>query len=166
MFCSFLNQSFLNFIIYHLSIHFLTIYLMQVNWLYCLDPHLGRFDYSSLPQQASMEILIDGITNREKLCGNKDEPKDIKEWKKVTLNEKGEVTEIKWGFLGLIGVIFLQWLPSTVRVFDLWNNFLTGTIDLCHLPETLNIIDTSFNTFNGTLNLENLPISHKRALLS
>ena len=42
---------------------------------------LGRLDYASLSQQALMEMVIEGIANKEKICGDADEPKDIEEWK-------------------------------------------------------------------------------------
>ena len=32
-----------------------------------------------------MEIAISGIMNKEMICGDADEPKDIDEWKGVTL---------------------------------------------------------------------------------
>ena len=42
---------------------------------------LGRLDYASLSPQALMEMVIEGIANKEKICGDADEPKDIEEWK-------------------------------------------------------------------------------------
>ena len=34
------------------------------------DPSLGRLDYASLSQQALMEMVIEGIANKEKICGD------------------------------------------------------------------------------------------------
>ena len=47
------------------------------------DPSLGRVDRASLPQQALMEMVIEGIANKEKICGDADEPKDIEEWSAI-----------------------------------------------------------------------------------
>ena len=58
-----------------------------------VDPSLGRVDNESLPQQALMEMVIYGIKNKEAICGNPDEKKDIEEWKGVEI-EDGEVVEI------------------------------------------------------------------------
>ena len=43
---------------------------------------------------------IYGITNKEEICGDADEPKDIEEWKGVSI-EDGEVVAIMWGELDL-----------------------------------------------------------------
>ncbi|KNH04683.1 hypothetical protein XU18_4121 [Perkinsela sp. CCAP 1560/4] len=89
------------------------------------DPSLGRVDKESLPQQALMEMVIDGVKNKEAICGDVDEPKDIKEWKGVGI-EGGKVVEIEWEEFRLRGSLDLQWLPSSVRKFLVrWNN-LTG----------------------------------------
>ena len=55
-----------------------------------LPQHCGRFAWqssrrASLPQQALMEMLIYGITNKEEICGDADEPNDIEEWKCVEI---------------------------------------------------------------------------------
>ncbi|KNH08124.1 hypothetical protein XU18_1290 [Perkinsela sp. CCAP 1560/4] len=60
-----------------------------------VDSSLGRLDYASLSQQALMDMVIDGITNKEVICGDPDEPTDIEEWKGVII-EDGEVVEIAW----------------------------------------------------------------------
>ena len=43
-----------------------------------------------------MEMVIEGITNKMKICGDDDEPKDIEEWEGVTI-EDGKVVNIDWG---------------------------------------------------------------------
>ncbi|KNH04860.1 hypothetical protein XU18_3985 [Perkinsela sp. CCAP 1560/4] len=67
----------------------------ELVFLDTVDPSLGRVDLESLPQQALMEMVIEGIANKEKICGDVDEPKDIEEWKGVTV-EDGQVVEINW----------------------------------------------------------------------
>ena len=49
-----------------------------------------------------MEIVIDGITNKQKICGDANEPKDIEEWNGVEI-EDGEVVEIDWEEFDLKG---------------------------------------------------------------
>ena len=74
----------------------------QFLFLDAVDPSLSRVDYESLPQQALMEIVIDGITNKQKICGDANEPKDIEEWNGVEI-EDGEVVEIDWEEFDLKG---------------------------------------------------------------
>ena len=117
----------------------------ELVFLDAVDPSLGRVDLESLPQQALMEMVIEGITNKRKICGDADEPKDIEEWKRVSI-EDGQVVEIDWSLFALEGSLHLEWLPSTVREFGVtWNRF-TGTLDLASLPtsmEAINLLDRS-----------------------
>ena len=57
----------------------------ELIFLNTADPSLGRVDRASVPQQALMEMLIEGITNKEEICGDADEPNDIEEWKCVEI---------------------------------------------------------------------------------
>ena len=72
----------------------------ELLFLHAVDPSIGRVDRASLPQQALMEMLIEGITNKEKICGHVDEPRDIEVWKGVSI-EDGEVVEIDWSLFDL-----------------------------------------------------------------
>ncbi|KNH04620.1 hypothetical protein XU18_4188 [Perkinsela sp. CCAP 1560/4] len=120
------------------------------------DSSLGRVDYNSLPQQALMEMVIDGITNKVKICGDIDEPRDIEEWKRVEI-EDGEVTEIDWYQFDIEGSLHLEWLPSSVRKFEATSNRLTGTLDLASLPTSMEWLDLAHNAFTGSIGLEALP---------
>ncbi|KNH05573.1 hypothetical protein XU18_3544, partial [Perkinsela sp. CCAP 1560/4] len=88
------------------------------------DSSLGRVDHESLSQQALMEMVIGEITNKEVICGDVDEPKDIEEWKGVTI-EDGEVVAIGWRRFMIRGSLHLERLPSSVREFDATSNLLT-----------------------------------------
>ena len=89
-------------------------------------------DYASLSQQALMEMVIEGITNKDRICGYVDEPKDIEEWKGVEI-EDGGVVEIHWDRYCLEGSLYLEWLPPSVRkVLVGWNN-LTANPTKGHL---------------------------------
>ncbi|KNH06903.1 hypothetical protein XU18_2334 [Perkinsela sp. CCAP 1560/4] len=74
----------------------------QFLFLGTVDPSVGRVDHESLAQQALMEMVIDGITNKEEICGDADEPKDIEKWKGVIIKD-GEVVEIDWEEFDLKG---------------------------------------------------------------
>ena len=90
-----------------------------------VDPSLGRVDLESLPQQALMEMVIEGIANKEKICGYVDEPKDIEEWKGVSI-EDGQVVEIDWEQLYLEGSLHVAWLPRSARKFTVFFNHFSG----------------------------------------
>ena len=91
----------------------------ELVFLNTVDPLLGRLDYASLSEQAVMEMVIEGITNKEKIRG------DIEEWKGVAI-EEGEVVAIGWRQFKLEGSLHLEWLPSSVREFDATGNHLTA----------------------------------------
>ena len=67
----------------------------ELVFLDALDSSLGRVDHESLSQQALMEMVIEGITNKRKICGDADEPNGIEEWKRVTVEDE-EVVVIDW----------------------------------------------------------------------
>ena len=96
------------------------------------DSSLGRVDHESLSQQALMEMVIGEITNKEVICGDVDEPKDIEEWKGVTI-EDGEVVAIGWRRFMIRGSLHLERLPSSVREFDATSNLLTANPTKGHL---------------------------------
>ncbi|KNH08658.1 hypothetical protein XU18_0855 [Perkinsela sp. CCAP 1560/4] len=121
-----------------------------------VDSAFGRVDRESLPQQALMEMVIQGITNKEDICCNVVEPKDVEEWIGVPI-EDGEVVEIEWINYDLEGSVHLAWLPSSGRIFAAINNLLTGTVDWAFLPTSMEILDLALNAFTGSICLERLP---------
>ena len=61
---------------------------MRVELLfYAVDPSLGRVDHESLPQQALMEMVIEGKTNNEEICG------DVQ----YSSSKRTQKTERTWG---------------------------------------------------------------------
>ncbi|KNH06871.1 hypothetical protein XU18_2344 [Perkinsela sp. CCAP 1560/4] len=121
-----------------------------------VDSSLGRVDHGSFSHQTLMEMVIEGITNTERICGEGDEPIDIHEWGGVTV-EGGEVVEIEWIKYYLKGSVHLGWLPSSVTKCVLVMNHLTGTLDLASLPTSMETLDLDYNAFTGSICLETLP---------
>ena len=115
-----------------------------------VGPSLGRVDYVSLPQQALTEMVIEGMTSKENICGDHDGPKDIEEWKGVEI-EDGEVAEIKWYPSYLEGLLNWNCLPSSVKKF-----VLTGVpLILASLPTPMEKLILAYNSFTGSIDLEN-----------
>ena len=120
----------------------------ELLFLNTVDPSLGRVDHDSFSHQTLMEMVIEGITNREKVCGDFAEPKDIEEWKGVEI-EDGKVAEIDWDHFDMEGSLHLEWLPSSVRKFTMFQSRLTGTLDLASLPISMKELDLGFNAFTA-----------------
>ncbi|KNH04093.1 hypothetical protein XU18_3982 [Perkinsela sp. CCAP 1560/4] len=118
------------------------------------DPSLGRVDHE---QQRLIKMVIDRITNKEKICGDVDESAGIQEWKGIEIKD-GEVVDIEWGGFRLRGSLHLQWLPSSVRKLSIFFNRFTGTVDLASLPNSMNCIYLAFNTFTGSIGLKRLQL--------
>ena len=154
------------------------------------DPALGRFDHASLSPQAVMEMLIEGLEDVDKICGSREEPKDISDWKGVNVDEDtGEVTEIDWDYLELKGSLDWKWLPSSLLLFGAsWNGFsgsfdsnclqpslqtlflfmnaFTGSLDLCNLHDGMELFDMGHNHLTGSIDLRYLPQSMKELTLN
>ena len=149
--------------------------------------HLGRLDYASLSQEILMELLIEHIEKKEKITTEDDT--DIESWNGITCNEHGDVMRVNWGFLNIRGKIDLQWLPSTIKYFqisgnsfkgsadfsrlptklesvELGGNSLDGAIDLTALPESLVTLTAQYNNFSGSLELTSLPDALKHLYLN
>ncbi|KNH00533.1 leucine-rich repeat protein [Perkinsela sp. CCAP 1560/4] len=128
----------------------------ELLFLSTVDPSLGRVDHDSFSHQTLMEMVIDGITNKEKVCGDFAEPKDIEEWEGVEI-EDGKVAKIDWDHFDMERSLHLEWLPSSVRKCTMFQSRLTGTLDLASLPISMKELDLGFNAFTGSINLERLP---------
>ncbi|KNH04690.1 hypothetical protein XU18_4128 [Perkinsela sp. CCAP 1560/4] len=120
----------------------------ELIFLESVDPSLGRVDRESLPQQAFMEMVIDGIMNKQKICGDANEPKDSEEWIGVTVEDE-EVVSIRWRQFKLEGSLHLEWLPSSVMEFDATDNNLTGSLDWASLPTSLKKLNLAGNQFSA-----------------
>ena len=163
-----------------------TIFL-PASSLDCL--HLGRLDYSTLPQQALMELLVHSLPDRDAFEDENDHFSDITEWEGVTCEDGQRVVAIRWGARMFIGTLDLQWLPRTLRTFDvasnafsgsvqcrllplalrhfvLTDNGFMGSVDLTRLPPALVSFVLTDNVFSGTLNLSKLPTALQNLGLS
>ena len=148
----------------------------------CVDDGIGKFDRSMLSQQDLMELFIFGLNKPEEVCGSRDDPDDVCEWKGVKCNAGGEVEEFHWicktengtgtpGFEflpcsmktlrifmnALSGTIQLADLPGKIEVVYLYDNQMTGSLNLDRLPATVRTLNLSENKYTGDISLENLP---------
>ena len=60
---------------------------VELLFLHGVDPSIGRVERESLPQQALMEMVIEGKTNKEEICG------DVQ----YSSSKRTQKTERAWG---------------------------------------------------------------------
>ena len=111
------------------------------------DDGVSKFDRSTHPQQNLMEFFIFGFDEPEKLCGNRDDPDDVSEWKGVKCNANGEVEVFKWNNKQQAGTLGCEFLPCSMKKLQMWRNALSGTIQLDDLPGKIEVV----HLFNNKL---------------
>ena len=101
----------------------------------CADDGIGRFDRSTASQQSLMELFIFGLNQPEKICGSREDPDDVCEWKGVKCNAGGEVEEFKWRckYQHGTGTVGFEFLPWSIRNLVMWNNALSANPTKGHL---------------------------------
>mmetsp|Transcript_8016 Transcript_8016/g.12128 ORF Transcript_8016/g.12128 Transcript_8016/m.12128 type:complete len:82 (-) Transcript_8016:3-248(-) len=75
--------------------------------LLSVDPSLGRFNKFSLSQQQICEFLIEGITDKWKMCGD-DIHKDIHEWQGLYFKKNDEIIEVSAIYKNMEGSLALE----------------------------------------------------------
>ena len=96
----------------------------------CADDGIGKCDRSTLSQQALMELFIFGLNESEKICGSRDDPDDVCEWKGVTCNADRDIEKFEWinKHKDGTGTLVLEFLPWSMKLFRVCSNALSGTI--------------------------------------
>ena len=124
-----------------------------------VDSALGRLDYHSLPHQALMEMLIDGMEE-----GQVDEYKDengnlidVCEWRGIECaDDRVEFLHISYKWFTEKRFPF-EFIPPRVDLCEAEGCNLHGTLDTAVLPSGLEVFDVSVNELYGTLNLKSFP---------
>ena len=142
-------------------------------------PGAGRFTRESVSQQTAMEMLCAGSADLQRIQNADGEFTDIQTWKGLKFDSDGNITEIvfrpnrrlglfcdsdeeedtddSFPAIGRGGALDLQWIPHSVRVFDVHDLALHGTVDTMVFPRQLERLILSANEFEGELNLAGLP---------
>ena len=131
----------------------------------------GRCNIASLSQQTLMELLVANVSDSEAFKDASGDFLDIYDWKGVKLNENDEVISIDWeiDFLASIfegdyqpalmmgGDIDFQFLPSTLKEFNIDGVSLSGTVNTHSLPRGLTEFMVSENRLHGGIDTAGLP---------
>ena len=125
------------------------------------ESSLLRVNKSNFPQSIQMELLVQGLNDRNLFCDEDGSFLEVESWAEVEVKESC-IESIDWStFIGAFfpggGTIALDWIPDTVRVFEVWTNALEGTLNTRLLPNALRYFDVSENKLSGKVELHQLP---------
>ena len=130
---------------------------------YMYETRRGKANAMLLPQVDMLERFIENITvkhqtwrSTKKSWSGRNKSTSACDWEGVKCQD-GEVVEISWRHMNLVG--FLQWdsLPRSLLTCNLDSNIFTGTIQLDLLPPQLTYLWLTCNSFSGELLLNHLP---------
>ena len=128
-----------------------------------VDPSLGRVDYSLMPDQTLMEMLLEGFDEETKKEYKDCEGMylDVCEWSCVTCDDNQRVIEVDIDSSSIVGSLELCYAPPKVKEFrvnpPLDESKMTGSVDLTHLPEEMTHLDLQDNQLTGEIDLTQLP---------
>ena len=154
----------------------------MLHFTVCVDPALGRLDYSTMSTQALMEMFVEGLTPESKEIFQDDQGNylDIEDWPGIKCGS--DDLEIEWKDIHLEGSLTYQFMPPRTTIFIVEGDFRAirspletsdlpreleifriyrqahfGTVDMTSLPPALVSFQVCNNFFEGTINLTALP---------
>ena len=135
--------------------------MCSVIFLCAADPSLGRFDLSSLSDQARMELMLADtsyVITASLLMANGDF-KDVCSWKYITCDDEGHVVDFRCNctFDENIGTLRLDCMPEKLKTCRVESLLCSGTLDTSALPVSLESLILSKTGFSGSVAFEDLP---------
>ena len=145
--------------------------------------NLGRINYDCMTQQTLMELLVQGIYDKDRFLSADGTFLDLKYWEGIECTpDGGNVKRIEWSlYFHKAGTIDLQWVPPTVERIDLFgsllhitnfdkltpslekfnygNNEVRDKMQNFQLPENLRSIRLQDNFISGTVDLGDFPFN-------
>ena len=118
---------------------------------------LSRLEPLLLSDQALMEIVVEGLTDKFKgrFQDANGEYKDVSAWKELKCDEDGNVTEVKFSFVE--GTLYLDFVPPHVRNLLISSEDLHGTLDTARLPQDLEVLNINYSCMSGSVDFTQLP---------
>ena len=135
----------------------------------CEEP-VGRVNPDFVSQQTQLELLVEGLPDKEKFQDADHFFLDAREWNGLMHNTENEVTDILWAswpdeFFPQGGSIAFRWLPETVKNFTVYRAGASGMFDVQYLPAQIKRFDLGTNAFCGEVDLTRLPCTLEALLL-
>ena len=140
-----------------------------------VDASLGRLDYSLMPDQALMEMLVEGLNDETK---KKYQDKhgmylDVCEWSGINCDAHQRVIRISIGIdvssENVRSLLELRHVPPEVKVLKISSmpgGKLTGSFDLTQLPCGMEHLYIHYNQLTGAIDLAQLPGGMKELYLN
>ena len=137
-----------------------------------VDASLGRLDYSLMPDQALMEMLVEGLNDKtkEKYQDKHGMYLDVCEWSGINCDAHQRVIRIYMEYTESIYMdvssenarssLELCHVPPKVKVLKIISKprgKLTGSADLTQLPSGMKALCLTFNQLTGQIDLTQLP---------
>ena len=131
-----------------------------------VDASLGRLDYSLMPDQALMEMLVEGLNDKtkEKYLDKHGMYLDVCEWSGISCDARQRVIRI---FIDIDArgenvrsLLQLCHVPPKVKVLKISSmpgGKLTGSFDLTQLPCGMEHLYIHYNQLTGAIDLTQLP---------
>ena len=134
--------------------------LLQISVIsLAIDPALGRLDYSSLSDQALMEIIVDGIpaSERDDFEDEHGGLTDACEWDCVTCVDE-RVTEISFVCYEFEKAQFpFDFIPPLASIVIVEECAIKGSLDTAVLPHQLIQLNVGINALHGTIAFSTFP---------
>ena len=147
--------------------------MLHPSVFFTADYALGRVGYTEIPDQALLEMLIEGADERYKARFMvQGAYRDISEWDGVVCGPDGTVLHLTMANepMGALyaygGTLALQFLPPNLTEFTCRTKLFTGTIDMAELPASLRHFTLTTSNFEGPLGLSTMPSALKHLNLS
>ena len=146
--------------------------------LFAVDPTLGRLDYSSLSDQARMEIVVENLNASCMFRNRNDTPEsyyhDVCNWRGVTCNADGIVTKFQLCLYDLpVSDSFFHRIGDdiggdafiTESLTDREEMYQGGSIAMEFLPDSVRVFKLKLLAAKGTLETMKLPHSLERFIV-
>ena len=97
----------------------------------CEEEYLSRLDPALLSQQSLMEMLFDGLEDKDHLNDENGNFTECEDWEAVECDEKNNIIALNAGdfTVEVKGTVNFHFLPSTVRTVYFDDQRINGTVD-------------------------------------
>ena len=137
------------------------------------DPAIGRAGTAFLPDQARMELLIEGFADKVKARYQDADGEflDVCRWPGVKCDAGGSVSTIELRSLEGTAVLPLEYIPSSITSVVLRGTSsrsagrLCGSIDAAALPLSLQVFHVANHSLTGTVDFRAFPPELQRILM-